>query len=237
MASDRTRKVVIAGVLGAISALLGWTRLGFIPWFTGASLTIMHVPVIIGAILEGPVVGLAVGLIFGAFSMLQAAIAPSGPADVWFTNPLLAVLPRLFIGPVAWLVYGLLNRRPRWGVAIAVLAAPFFALAFIELVGYSFWPAFAAFLVTGVLLVLLVWQTLREKPETALVGAGIIGSLTNTVLVLGMIGLLGLLPWQALPPIALINGVPEAIGSALITVAVVAAWRRIQIGSQRGSRL
>jgi uncharacterized membrane protein len=237
MASDRTRKIVIAGVLGAISALLGWTRLGFIPWFTGASLTIMHVPVIIGAILEGPVVGLAVGLIFGAFSMLQAAIAPAGPADVWFTNPLLAVLPRLFIGPVAWLVYGLLSRRPRWGVVIAVLTGPLFALSVIELMGYSFWLAFGVFLLVNAFIAYLVWQTMQEKPETALVGAGIVGSLTNTVLVLGMIGILGLLPWAALPAIALINGLPEAIGSALITLAVVAAWRRIQIGSQRGSRL
>ncbi len=237
MASDRTRKIVIAGVLGAISALLGWTRLGFIPWFTGASLTIMHVPVIIGAILEGPVVGLAVGLIFGAFSMLQAAIAPAGPADVWFTNPLLAVLPRLFIGPVAWLAYGLLKRRPRWGVVIAVFAGPLFALSLIELVGYSFWLAFGVFSLVNILLALFVWQTMLEKPETALVGAGIVGSLTNTILVLGMIGVLGLLPWSLLPPIALINGLPEAIGSALITVAVVGAWQRIQIGSRRGSKL
>lgn len=185
MSSDRTRKVVIAGVLGAIAALLGWTRLGFIPWFSGASLTIMHVPVIIGAVLEGPVVGAAIGLIFGGFSMLQAAIAPTGPTDVWFTNPLLAVLPRLFIGPVAW----------------------------------------------------LVWRALERRPVPGLVLAGIAGSLTNTVLVLGMIGLLGHVPWPVIPGVALANGVPEAVASALITLAVVAAWRRIQVGSRQGSKL
>jgi uncharacterized membrane protein len=101
MPQDRTRKLVITGVMGAITILLGVTHWGFIPWFGGISLTIMHVPVIIAAILEGPVVGLGVGLIFGIFSMIQAAVAPSSPADVWFTNPVLAVLPRLFIGPVA----------------------------------------------------------------------------------------------------------------------------------------
>lgn len=185
MASERTRKVVVAGVLGAISALLGWTRLGFIPWFTGASLTIMHVPVIIGAVLEGPWVGMAIGLIFGAFSMLQAAIAPTGPADVWFTNPLLAILPRLLIGPLAWLTYRALER----------------------------WPA------------------------VALVVAGIVGSLANTILVLGMVGLLGHLPWVALPPIAWANGVPEAVASAVITLTVVAAWRGIRVGTRKGSRL
>ncbi|MCU0520630.1 MAG: ECF transporter S component [Anaerolineae bacterium] len=185
MSSERTRKVVIAGVLGAISALLGWTRLGFLPWFSGASLTIMHVPVIIGAVLEGPWVGAAIGLIFGAFSMLQAAIAPNGPTDVWFTNPLLAVLPRLAIGPIAWVVH----------------------------------------------------RALKRWPVPALVVAGVVGSLANTVLVLGMIGVLGHLPWALLPSIALVNGLPEAAASAVITVAVVAAWRQIRVGKREGARL
>ncbi|MFP4395143.1 MAG: ECF transporter S component [Anaerolineales bacterium] len=183
--SDRTRKIVIAGVLGAISALLGWTHWGFIPWITGAALTIMHVPVIIGAVIEGPVVGVAIGLIFGGFSLLQAAIAPTGPTDVWFTNPLLSILPRLFIGPVAW----------------------------------------------------LVWRAFRNWPVPALIAAGIAGSLTNTLLVLGVIGLLSYLPWAALPAIIVGNGLPEAAASAIITVAVVAAWEQIEIGGKRGADL
>ena len=61
MAQDRTRKIVITAVLGGITILLGLTHWGFIPWFGGLSLTIMHVPVIIGAILEGPIVGLGIG--------------------------------------------------------------------------------------------------------------------------------------------------------------------------------
>ncbi len=185
MLQDRTRKIVITGVLGAISALLGWTHLGFITWFSGVSITIMHIPVIIGAVLEGPVVGLGIGLIFGLFSMLQAAIAPSSPSDVWFTNPLLAVLPRLLIGPVAW----------------------------------------------------LVWQGLKRWTVVGLIVAGIAGSLTNTILVLGMIGVLGFVPYAALAPIAIANGLPEAAASAILTLAVVAAWRQIEIGRRHGATL
>ncbi len=185
MSRDRIRKIVIAGVMGAISALLGWTHWGFIPWFTGAALTIMHVPVIIGAVLEGPIVGTAIGLIFGLFSMLQAAVAPTGPSDVLFTNPLVAVVPRLFIGVAAW----------------------------------------------------LAWYALEKWPAAGLVAAGIAGSLTNTVLVLGMIGLIGAAPWAALPPIVLANGLPEAAASALITLVVVAAWRQIEIGKRKGADL
>lgn len=185
MIQQRTRKIVLTGVLSAISIFLGLTRLGFIPWFTGASLTIMQVPVIIGAVLEGPVVGFTIGLIFGIFSLIQAAIAPTGPADVWFTNPLLSVFPRLFIGPLAWLIYYGLKR----------------------------------------------WKF------PALVAAGIVGSLTNTVLVLGMIGLLGFLPWAALAPIILFNGLPEAVASALLVLAVVSLWWQISPDqSDQGSK-
>jgi uncharacterized membrane protein len=185
MPQARTRKIVITGILGAISIFLGLTRWGFLPWFGGISLTIMHVPVIIGAVLEGPIVGLAIGLIFGVFSMIQAAVAPNGPADTWFVNPLLSVVPRLFVGPVAW----------------------------------------------------LVWRSLKQWPVLALAAAGIAGSLTNTVLVLGMIGLMGLLPWPAIYGIAIANGLPEIGISAVLVVAVIAAWQQIQLGRKRGASL
>ncbi len=117
---SRTRKIVIAGVMAAISIVLGVTRLGFIPWLSGASLTVMHVPVIIGAILEGPVVGMIIGLIFGIFSLVQAAVSPTGPVDVFFTNPLVSVLPRILIGLTTWLVYRAF--RDRW-LPVAVISS------------------------------------------------------------------------------------------------------------------
>lgn len=185
MQDKNIRKVIITGALGAISIILSFTPLGFVPWFGGVSLTIMHIPVIIGAILEGPLVGLGVGIIFGASSMLQAAIMPRSPSDVWFTNPLLSVLPRLFIGPAAWLVY---NTLKRWRIP-------------------------------------------------AIITAGIIGSLTNTVLVLGVIGLLGYLGWEIIGGIAVSNGLLEAALAAVLTLAVVAAWQRIEVGNKKGADL
>ena len=182
---NTTRSIVITGLMAAIAVVLGWTHWGFIPWFGGAALTIMHVPAIIAAILVGPVSGASVGLIFGIFSMIQAALAPTGPADVWFTNPLLSVLPRLFIGPIAWLVYSALKR----------------------------------------------WIT------PSLFAAGAVGSLVNTVFVLCMIGILGFIPWSVLGGIAIVNGIPEMIASALITAAVVAGYWRIPLGKRHGADL
>lgn len=180
-----TRNLVITALMAAIAILLGWTRWGFIPWIGGVSLTIMYVPVIIAAIIVGPISGLVVGLIFGIFSMIQAGLAPTGPTDVWFTNPLLSVLPRLFIGPVASLVGKVLKR----------------------------WPA------------------------VALPAAGAAGSLTNTILVLGMIGLLGYLPFAALGAVVISNGLPEMAFSAFITTAIVAAYWHIPLGKRKGANL
>jgi uncharacterized membrane protein len=108
------RQIVIAGILGGIAIFLGATQLGFIPVPNIAgNATIMHVPAIIGGALEGPVVGLITGAIFGVFSFIQA----DNPI---FTNPLVSILPRLFIGIVAWAVFVGLRR---WSVDLAAATA------------------------------------------------------------------------------------------------------------------
>ncbi len=198
MPQERTRKIVITGILGALCIFLALTPLGF--WSYGpVSATILHVPVIIGAVLEGPVVGLVVGLIFGVFSMIRAAVAPNGPLDPAFTNPLISVLPRLFIGPVAW----------------------------------------------------LVWKALKRWTALGLIAAGIAGSVTNTVLVLAMIALVpsalgilrNVLQQPNTPAIALVgslalaNGVPEAVVSAILVLVVCAAYWRIRIGRRQGANI
>jgi uncharacterized membrane protein len=110
-----TREIVIAGVIGGVALFLGATRLGFIPVplpFIGNA-TIMHIPAIVGGALEGPVVGALAGLIFGIFSFLYADVPI-------FKDPVIAILPRLMIGVVAWAVFVGLRR---WSVDLASVAA------------------------------------------------------------------------------------------------------------------
>ncbi len=96
--------MTIVGVLGGLSIALGLTPLGFIP-VGPTRATIMHIPVIIGAIMEGPVVGGLIGLIFGLSSMFQAATNPTPVSPPVFLNPLVSVLPRILIGIVAHYSY------------------------------------------------------------------------------------------------------------------------------------
>jgi uncharacterized membrane protein len=190
------RKIVVAGVMSAIAIFLGATGLGFISWFAGVSITIMMVPVIIAAVMEGPVVGLTVGFLFGLFSLIQAAVAPKSILDPIFVYPWLSILPRLFIGPVAWVVYRAVKR--------------------LNLLG-------------------------KSRDVVGMVLAGVAGSLTNTILVLGLLGVFYLgytdwLTWPWIGAIAIANGLPEAAAAAILTVAVVAPWKGIEHG-RRKSRL
>ncbi len=166
------RQIVIAGILGGIAIFLGATRLGFIPVPNLAgNATILHVPVILGGALEGPVVGTIVGLIFGVFSFIQAEVP-------FFRNPLVSILPRLLIGVVAWAVFvGLKN------ISLDLASA----------------------------------------------ASGVLGSLTNTVGVLGMAVLLGYLPLAAVVPI-IPQALAEAALAAVVTVVVVRGVMLVRSG-------
>ncbi|WP_434578414.1 ECF transporter S component [Thermoanaerobacterium thermosaccharolyticum] len=91
------KQITVAGMLSAISIVMATTPLGYIPLGI-ANATTMHIPTIIGSILEGPYVGTFIGLIFGVSSFIRQ----NTPL---FADPIIAILPRLLIGIVAYYVY------------------------------------------------------------------------------------------------------------------------------------
>lgn len=185
-----TRKIVVAGVLLAVALVLAITGLGYFPVpNVSDSATIMHVPGIIGAVLEGPVVGFLVTVVFAIDAYIRfGALFTGAPGYLPF---LILLFPRLLIGVGAWLAY----------------------------------------------------QALQKTNEIlALTVAAVAGTLTNTVVVVG----LALLFWSQIPAFA---GVPqgafvasvipqavfEVILAAIVTVAVVAAWKRLETGRGKSS--
>ncbi|WP_368488598.1 ECF transporter S component [Clostridium sp. BJN0013] len=182
------KQITVIGMLSSISIVLGLTGLGFIP-IPPIKATIMHVPVIIGAILEGPLVGAMVGLIFGIFSIIQSITAPT-PVSFVFINPLVSVLPRILIGLVSYYLYKAISSKNRRIIPMGIAAA--------------------------------------------------VGSLVNTVGVLGMIYLIYLEPYskalnislsaakKGILAVAFTNGIPEMILSVIITVSVITAVNKIR---------
>jgi uncharacterized membrane protein len=121
------RKIAVAGILSALSVGLYYTPLAFalIPGLP-VQITLMHIPVIIGAILEGPVVGAFIGFIFGLFSLYTATFTPL-PIAFAFLNPLVSVLPRILIGIVTYYMYravhgALKEKKPGLSIGIAAAA-------------------------------------------------------------------------------------------------------------------
>ena len=176
------RKMTVIEVLSAISIMMSMLPfIGYIP-IGPTKATIMHILVIIGAIIEGPVVGATIGLIFGLTSLWNAMTQPT-ITSIFFLNPLVSILPRVLIGVVAYYVY-----QGIYKISKKVYAAGFMA--------------------------------------------GLIGSLANTVGVLGMIyvlyadkymeriGQAGADAGKWLFTLAATNGVPEALVAALIVSAV-----------------
>lgn len=160
------RTIVVAGVLAAIALVLGFTQTGFVPVPNPSGrATILHVPVIIGAVLEGPVVGGLIGLIFGITSFLTTS-------SVALKNPIVSILPRILIGITTYYSYAALKRWNEY-VALAISALvgtatnTIFVLGLAGLFGTIAWAAMPAIILTQ-----SIWEAIAAMVLTvAIVGA------------------------------------------------------------------
>lgn len=237
------RKLAVIGVLGAISAVLGMTPLGFIP-VGPTRATIMHIPVIIGAIMEGPIVGGFVGLIFGLFSIFQAVTNPT-PVSFVFLNPLVSVLPRILIGLFAYYSYNVLKKMGN-KKTIGILYLLWILIIFYLVNGiyrnivetaslYLILMNIGLFILT-VILAYLTTVKIKDKSLDIIIST-IIGTLTNTLGVLSMIyffyaqrfvealGQDANMARNIIFGIGLTNGIPETIIAIIIVTSVVGALK------------
>ncbi len=161
----RTNKTVaLAGALGALTVLLTATRLGFIPWFSGAAITVLHVPVLLAVCLTdakgfaGLWAGLGVALVFGLSSLVYAVVSPSGPIDPFFQNPLISVLPRLLFALCVFFLYkglSFFNRRRSAAGDVLIIAFT----AFLGTAVHAFF-VLGALVVVGAIPPVLMWAVL-----------------------------------------------------------------------------
>lgn len=178
--------------------------LGYIPLGVTRA-TIIHIPVIIGSVMLGPKKGAFLGALFGLTSLLANTFSPTVTSFVF---------------------------------------SPFYSIGDAHGNGWSLVICFLPRILTGIV-PFYVFRGIRalmkghENAETLpLIAAGLAGSLTNTILVMNMIflffrdsyaGARGVTA-EALYGVILgvigINGVPEAIVAAILTLAVGKALLR-----------
>lgn len=202
----RSVEMTQVALLSAIICLMAFVPfLGYIPLgFTRA--TILHIPVIIGALMLGPKKGAILGGVFGLTSLINNTFNPTitsfvfspfysmGEVQGGIRSLIICFVPRILIGIVAYYVYRGLKKT------------------------------------TG-------------KQTLSLAAAGVVGSLVNTCLVMGMIALFfgeayasakgGVLGTIILSVIG-VNGVPEAIVAGMLVTLIGKVLCNTKMMSQLG---
>ena len=72
---NRTRYMATLAMLCGLLLVMGMSGIGFIP-LPVIKATTMHIPVILGAVLLGPMAGAVLGGVFGLFSIWVNTITP-----------------------------------------------------------------------------------------------------------------------------------------------------------------
>jgi uncharacterized membrane protein len=108
----RIQNLTVNAMLIALIALMGFVPfLGFIPLGASVSITIIHLPVLLGAALLSTRSATLLGLSFGLVSLLVVVTNPTPqPIDLFFVNPLISVLPRILFGLFAGILFSFTRR-------------------------------------------------------------------------------------------------------------------------------
>ncbi len=103
--------------LGVMSALI--IAMTFVPYlgyisYGGLSITLIHIPVIIGACVMGVKGGAVLGTVWGASCIIKALLAPPSPLEgIIFKNPVVALIPRIIAGAAAGLIFTLVAKKDK----------------------------------------------------------------------------------------------------------------------------
>ncbi|GBU11372.1 membrane protein [Erysipelotrichaceae bacterium] len=179
---EKTRKIVLIGILGGLTVFLTFTPFGFIP-IGPITLTTMHIPVILAACIGGPLVGGIVGLMFGLASMVNAILKPSilSPA---FLNPFISVIPRIIFGVATGYIHLGLTKISKTSAIYytSILVTLLHSLLILSLLFFFYQSLFGANTQAAFLLILTIFftNTLPEIFTAALIVSPIYFGLTHS---------------------------------------------------------
>lgn len=145
MRSNKTFELVLTSLFVAIIAIMTVTPLGYIPLVV-INATIIHIPVILGALFCGPKKGAFLGFVFGLTSFLKNTFMPTSLSAFVF-SPVLATsvvgasgifksayicfVPRILVGVLPYFIYVLVKKaltskqKKVWTVVLNVLIGLF----------------------------------------------------------------------------------------------------------------
>ena len=149
MKNEKTYELVLTALFTAIIVIMAFTPLGYIPLVV-INATIIHIPVILGALFLGPKKGAFLGFVFGFTSFINNTFKAVTPSAFVF-SPVLAVnvvgvsgifkslyicfVPRILVGVVPYFVYLGLHKllkdeQKLWRIVINFAAAMILFVSF-----------------------------------------------------------------------------------------------------------
>lgn len=196
-----TRWMVGVALMAAIVILLANTPLGMIQ-LPVTKATTVHIPVILGGVVLGPMAGALLGGVFGICSLISNTLTPTLTSFAF--SPFMSTTGLSGAVKAIWISVGC---RVMIGVVVGWL-----------------W---------------IILKKLKRPDTISLAIVGFVGSMTNTVLVMGSIYVLLAEQYAAAQNVAgsavmgvimgtvAFNGIPEALAAMVLVVAIGSALLRI----------
>ena len=217
MKNEKTYELVLTALFTAIIVIMAFTPLGYIPLVV-INATIIHIPVILGALFLGPKKGAFLGFVFGLTSFINNTFK-AATASAFVFSPVLAYnvvgvsgifkslyicfVPRILVGVVPYFIYILIRKalkseQKAGRIVVNVLASLILFISVRAFLIHLLPEALSAAVCTviglaaGVVLmaVLTVSGSKKGSANIALAYAGLSGAFTNTLFVMSGIFIL-----------------------------------------------
>ncbi|MBD5508098.1 MAG: ECF transporter S component [Lachnospiraceae bacterium] len=217
MKNEKTYELVLTALFTAIIVIMAFTPLGYIPLVV-INATIIHIPVILGALFLGPKKGAFLGFVFGLTSFINNTVKPA-TASAFVFSPVLAYdvagvsgifkslyicfVPRILVGVVPYFVFLLIRRivkgeNKAGRVAVNLMASVILFISVRAFLMRLLPDTLSAVICTviglaagaALMAVLTAGNMKRASANIALSYAGLAGAFTNTLFVMSGIFIL-----------------------------------------------
>ena len=121
MKNDRTKKIATLGILTAVVIVL--QLMGSFIRFGQFSISLVLIPIVVGAALYGPLAGAWLGFVFSLVVLLSGDAAPFLAVNV-FGTILTVIAKGTIAGYFSGLVYKIFANKPMLAAVMAALACP-----------------------------------------------------------------------------------------------------------------
>lgn len=250
--------ITLTSVFAAIIFVMGLIpQIGYITIAPTISLTLVHIPTLIGIFILKPKYGWTLGLFFGLSSLIAAFIYATQGTDLAFQNPLISVLPRVLFAFAAFGIFTGLKQlaKVKHGgkiifvvvTMITIVAIYFGGMAIADVVGaidIIRYTVFLPIILVAIGVFIYGYTRLARKSmfnDIVIPSSFILSTLTHTVLVLSFMIPLAYSTLFAtfgdavsfIYSVTALNGLLEALIAVIIGTPIYIALKQLPIMKTR----